>query len=107
MKIVLTWKIWCTERALKKLIRARELKPMIWSFGAYEIDPKHLVFVVGVPTDNDRNTLKNDEEFTAALPNLLERYNWPMKARPGVIFDIESQETVDRENDGNWFYHYK
>lgn len=41
------------------------------------------------------------------MKTLLEKFNWPIQARANVTFDIESQETVDRENNGNWWYHYK
>ncbi len=80
---------------------------MVWSFGAYYIDPKYLVFVVGVPTDAAKETLKSTSTFTASMKELLETFNWPIQARAEVVFDVESQETVDRENNGNWWYHYK
>lgn len=80
---------------------------MIWSFGAYYIDPRHLVFVVGVPTDKDRLSLKSNISFSASMIDLLNTYNWPKEARTDVVFDVESQETVDRESRGNWWHHYK
>ncbi len=80
---------------------------MIWSSGAYYIDPKHLVFIIAVPTDKSKRELKLNNSFTASMKALLETYNWPLRARASVIFDIESQETVDREHNGNWWYHYK
>ncbi|WKE65377.1 hypothetical protein PVT67_17190 [Gallaecimonas kandeliae] len=107
MNLLLKWKIWRIESALKNLVRAEGLKPMVWSFGAYYIDPKYLVFVVGVPTDTAKETLKSNSTFTASMKELLETFNWPIQARPEVVFDVESQETVDRENNGNWWYHYK
>ena len=107
MNLILKWKIWRIESALKKLVIAEGFKPMIWSFGAYYIDPKHLVFVVGVPTDDAKENLKSNNSFTTSMTDLLAKFNWPIQARPEVVFDIESQETVDRENNGNWWYHYK
>lgn len=107
MKLLLKWKIWRIESSIRKLVIAEGFKPMVWSFGAYYIDPKHLVFVVGVPTDSDKNTLKANGSFVSSMRGLLETFNWPTKARPEVVFDIESQETVDRENNGNWWHHYK
>jgi len=107
MKLLLKWKIWRIESALKNLVKAEGLKPTIWSFGAYYIDPKHLVFVVGVPTDEDKKNLRSNTAFSIRMRELLEKVNWPARARNKVIFDIESQETVNRENDGNWWYHYK
>jgi hypothetical protein len=107
MKLLLKWKIWRIESALKNLVRAEGFKPIVWSFGAYYIDPKHLVFVVGVSRDEEKETLKASGSFTASMKGLLETFNWPIEARPSVVFDVESQETVDRENNGNWWYHYK
>ena len=107
MNLILKWKIWKIESALKNLVRAEGFKPMVWSFGAYYIDPKHLVFVVGVPTDDAKESLRSSSSFTASVTELLGRFNWPIQARPEVVFDIESQETVDRENNGNWWHHYK
>jgi hypothetical protein len=107
MNLILKLKIWRIEKALRNLVSAHGFKPMVWSFGAYCIDPKHLVFVVGVPTDEAKTELKAKSNFMAAIPKLLETYNWPLQARPYVVFDVESQETVDRENNGNWWFHYK
>ena len=105
--LLLKWKIWRIESALKNLVRAEGFKPMIWSFGAYYINPKHLIFVVGVPTDKAKEALKSNSSFIASMKGLLDTFNWPIQASPEVVFDIESQETVDRENNGNWWYHYK
>jgi len=107
MRWLLKLKIWRIESALKTLLKAAGIKPLVWSFGAYYIDPKHMVFVVGVPSDKERDALRNDNDFLAKMKGLLVRFNWPVPAREHVAFDIESQETVDRENNGNWWYHYK
>jgi hypothetical protein len=83
------------------------IKPFVWSFGAYEIDPKNLVFVVGVSTDKEKRNLKIDVKFNNNMKALLIKYNWPIESRKHVVFDIESQETVDRESSGHWWQHYK
>ena len=107
MQIWLKWKIWRIEANLKSLLRKLDIKPRVWSFGAYYIDPKQLVFVVGVSTDAEKIKLKTDSAFDEKIKHLLIKYNWPSAARKSVAFDIESQETVDRETNGNWWYHYK
>ncbi len=79
----------------------------MWSFGAYEIDPKNLVFVVGVSTDLEKESLRANKVFQSDTRNLLAKYNWPLDSRTHIQFEIESQETVDRETNGNWWYHFK
>jgi len=99
---LLRLKIWRIEKAIKKLVKETNgIKPMTWSFGAYYIDPKHMAFVIGVPTDKIIDEMRKNDTLVASLKDLLEKFNWPKPARNDVIFNIESQETVDRENNGN------
>jgi hypothetical protein len=104
---LLAWKVLRIEVAIKQILRSRGIEPHVWSFGAFYLDPKFLVFVVGVQTDAEKERLKSDPVFSGLLKNLLSLRNWPSSAREHVVFDIESQETVDRETNGNWWYHYK
>lgn len=103
----LKWKVWRIEAGLKSLLKQAGVKPLVWSFGAYDIDPKHLVFVVGVPTDKEKDNLMADSRLGDKMKSLLEKFNWPIAARKHIVFDIESQETVDRKTNGNWWHHYK
>jgi hypothetical protein len=78
----------------------------ILSLGAYDVDPRLLMFVVQVPKDADRDKLKERPALAQSLKELLKKHGWPAKACDDVVFHIESQETVDRENEGNWTYRY-
>ena len=107
MKILLKWKKWRIEAAAKTLVEAEGYEPIVLSFGSYDIDPKHLVFVVLVPTDEEKHRLKEDTRLIQSLHALLVRFGWPQKARKHVVFDIESRETVLRESNGNVWLHFR
>lgn len=76
-------------------------------YGAYDIDPKNLVFWICVKTDNEKKLLQSNEQLKQELRNTLVEFNYPEKAIPFVYIDFESQETVNRESNGNWYYHFK
>ncbi|MDR1153695.1 MAG: hypothetical protein LBL04_03210 [Bacteroidales bacterium] len=76
-------------------------------YGAYDIDPKHLVFWICVETDEMKLKLQSNITLINKLRNLLIKHNYPEQARPFVYIDFESQETVDRESRGNWYHHFK
>lgn len=105
--LVLRWKISRIVRAARRLLEHRGISSSPWWFGAYYIDPKHLVFVLPVDTDETRDNLRADSGLIGSLNNLLAIYRWPSEARANVIFDIESAETVQRESNGHWWHHYK
>ena len=105
--LILRWKIFRITSNAKSLVRACGVPCSIFWFGAYYISAKYLVIVLKVPSDQERNLLRADAELTRKLRGLLVKYEWPFPESESVAFDIESQETVDRQTNGNWFYHYK
>ncbi|MPT31987.1 MAG: hypothetical protein E2600_10060 [Chryseobacterium sp.] len=76
-------------------------------FGAYDINPKHLAFWICIQTDVMKEKLIANKELYLKLRHLLEVYDYPNEAKKYVFIGFESQETVDRESDGNWYLHYK
>jgi len=76
-------------------------------FGAYDIDPKNLAFWICIESDKEKNKLKSDALLMNIFQNLLIKYNYPKSAVGFVFIDFQSQETIDREYEGNWYYFYK
>jgi len=79
---------------------------VIW-YGAYQIDPKNLVFWICVKSDRMKLKLISDKELYSKLRQLLSTYDYPAEAIAYVGIDFESQETVDRVSDGSWYVHFK
>ena len=95
------------ETDVKDILAEKSIKHTVFSFGAHHINPRHFVIIVGVETDAQKLSLTQDELFIHSLKDLLFKHKWPEEARKHVIFDIESEETVSRESNGNWWYHFK
>jgi hypothetical protein len=76
-------------------------------YGAYDVNPKHLVFWICLISDKMKTEFKSNTELLTRLRDLLAIHDYPEQARQSVFIDFESQETVDRESDGNWYHHFK
>jgi hypothetical protein len=79
---------------------------MTW-FGAYDINPKHLVYYICVETDRTRDELQKDSDLMHKLRTVLKEVNYPPEARDQVSIAFASQETVNRDFQGNWYYYFK
>lgn len=107
-RLVLLWKIWSIKADIRRQI-SRVCREKFWInwYGAYYIHPRHLVSWVCVQSDRMKTKLAEDIKLSDSLRNLLSVHNYPKDARDNVWIGFESQETVDRESNGNWFFHFK
>ncbi len=76
-------------------------------YGSYDIHPKHLVFWICVQTDREKHKLISDAALMCSLRTILETRDYPVNGRSFVHIGFESEETVARESDGNWHYHFQ
>lgn len=95
------------ERRVRQLVCARFPCCRVWSFGATDIDPKYLAIWISTDTDAERDALAGDDALRRHLYDVLREVGYPAGAVDQVAFGFESQETVDREYQGNWYYAMK
>ena len=90
-------KIEIIEEEMKNLIAAGfDEKFFLFHYGAYEINPKHLVFWICIDTDRTKERLEGDKQLNSQLKNILVKNKYPKEAITNVYIGFESQETVDR-----------
>jgi hypothetical protein len=106
LKFLLKLKVGNIESAAKRLVTATGCKCKMRAYGAYDVDPRLLGIVIQVATDAERDKLKSRAGLTQALKALPAQNGWPENACADVSIEIESHETVDRDNDGNWSVRY-
>ena len=73
------------------------------SYGATELDARHLVVTIDVKTDRERDEIRRDPLLRDRFQQALIDADYPASAAPRVSFNVESQQTVDREHEGNWY----
>lgn len=76
-------------------------------YGAYHIDPRYLVVLISVETDNMKNSLSESRNMEVEIRRCFVLRSYPSDAIDQVILWIESQETVDRDSKGDWWLHMK
>ncbi len=83
------------------------MRASAFAIGAYWIHPRHLAVFVKVGGDSEKRQLLDDIGFMPFLRRALVEVHYPPEGCEGVSFDVESQETVDREFQGRWYFRLK
>ena len=81
----------------------------IWTthYGAFDIDPKHLVYKICVESETERIRLVNHDTLKQQLRDLLTQHDYPIEARSKVFIGFESDESINQESGGNPWRHWR
>jgi hypothetical protein len=90
--------------AIKRILKARGQNFRVHSFGATHIDPVHLCICINVDKDYERDDIYNDSELLEQFRKAILKTGYPKDSVSLLNFSVESQQTVDRDFGGNWFY---
>jgi hypothetical protein len=100
--------IFLVKREVKQLARQRGVElTRIWWLGAILRSPAYLSLWISTEKDWERDQLDRDRSFAADINAALLRYGYPSEAVQYVGVVVESQQTVDREFAGSWWYRMK
>jgi hypothetical protein len=72
--------------------------------GASHISPLYFCILIDVQNDSEKEMLRRDKTLEESMRDALLGARYPTEAARSVGFSIESQQTVDRDFAGSWFY---
>jgi len=94
-----------TEQMLQELTHE---KSHVTHFGATVIDPKHLAVWLCVESDREVERLYSQvRDIRQKVHSCFHTERYPEAVIPFIAVQIASQETVNRDYDGNWWHFFK
>jgi hypothetical protein len=100
--------LWLAKHRILRITKQHGVQPKgIWWIGAIDINPRHLVFWVATDRDSERDALLADQSFIRDCLKALAASGYPREAASLAHITAESQQTVDRDFGGNWWYAVK
>jgi hypothetical protein len=105
--LILSLRIWRAKREIRRIARRHCRRAKVFSLGAVHINPRHLAIWITTPTDEERDLMRAMPELISEFRRSLSAAGYPPEAIAEVGFAFESQQTVDRDYDGSWWYAVK
>lgn len=75
----------------------------VFEAGAVDISPRHLVYWATFQHDADRDRFLGDAEIRKLFRDRMAALGYPEDFVPAIGITAESQETIDREFQGDWW----
>jgi hypothetical protein len=101
---MLSLTIWRVKRRIRQIARRFCSRSKVFSIGATKLNPRYLAIFITTPTDADRDLMRASPDLVSEFRSALLAVGYPPSAVSEVSFNFESQETVDRDYNGNWWY---
>jgi hypothetical protein len=99
---MLSLRIWRAKREIRRSARQYSRRAKVFSFEATHLHPRNLAIWITTPTDEERDLMRATPELLPEFQRALLAAGYPTNAVPEVGFAFESQQTVDRDYNGNW-----
>ncbi len=75
----------------------------VGSYGQTGADPRPFVVTINTSRDRERDEIRRDPLLRDRFRQALVDADYPASAIPRVGFDVQSQQTVDRDFGGDWY----
>jgi hypothetical protein len=104
---MLALSVWRAKREIQRIARRYCRQARVFIFGAIHLHPRHIAIWIATQTDEERDLMRASHELLPEFRRILLAAGYPPVAVPDVGFEFESQQTVDRDYGGSWWYAVK